>query len=562
MRRLLASVVVAVLGGSVLVAPISTASASPLTQPVVDAAVQVTADSGLARGHATPALAVDPRDPQTLVEADSEAYASHCGVHVSRDGGLTWSQASQPSTPPDWQGCGFAVTGVMASLAFTPNGTLYYTFSAFQPSTYQQRIYFASSADLGVSWTTTALPRIGPDPSKQQYGADAMPSLLVDRSDPNRVYVAWWSNNGTWNMPTAITGLTSSAWCRLVAAPIIARPWLAVSTDGGRTFSPAVDMAPGVDKCTTEPYLAQAKDGSLLAFFGQSPRTTTPGHASPANLFMSASHDRGKTFTVSTVNVQAARTDPGAATATSDWLSGPSPKVDPRNGDIYVTWESLGGSVPAILFKRSTDGGRNWDPVVKVNDADPLRAWHFPEEFPTMSVAPNGRVDIVWYDYRNDVGAAGASSNSFQDVYYSYSTDNGRTFSKNIRVNDRVIDRRFGPWQGSIDGPLGIVSSNTSVNVAWDDTRNGNTTTASQDIYFTRIRYSTAAGIYGRAPAGARTNPWLAGLLGAAIAIVGCGVVVLLLAQSGRRRADGTPPARVPAASPPQTEPVPEPSVS
>lgn len=535
MRRPLASACSALLAGSLLLLPLTAATASVFGQPVVDAAVQVTNDSGLARGHATPALAVSPKDHQTIVEADSEAYASRCGVRVSRDGGLTWAPATQPPTPPDWPGCGFAVTGSMASLAFAPDGTLFYAFSAFQPTSYQQRIYLASSTDLGVSWATTALPRIGPDPSKQLFGADAMPSLVVDRTDPNRIYVAWWSNNGTWNFPSTITGATSSSWCRLVDKPFIARPWVAVSSDGGKTFGNPVDMARGVDRCTTEPYLTQAADGSLLAFFGQSTRTATPGQAPPAHLFMSVSHDHGSSFTVSTVNIQAARTDSGAATATSDWLSGPSPKVDLSTGDIYVTWESLGGSLPAILFKRSTDNGRTWGPVVKINDADPPRAWHFPQEFPTMGVSANGRIDIVWYDYRNDLGAAGTSSDSFQDVYYAYSTDHGATFSKNVRVNDRVIDRRFGPWVGSIDGPLGIVSSNTSVNVAWDDTRNGNSTTASQDIYFTRIRYTSAAGVFGT-KTNSRTSPVVAGLLGAAIALVVGGVIILIVARSGPRK--------------------------
>src|SRR5437763_4674612 len=105
LRLVLSSAVVA---GLVLSSP---ASAATLKQPDVDAAVQVTTDVGAARGHATPAMAQDPTDPLTLVIADTDAYASRCGVSVSRDGGLSWSAATQPQTPPDWPGCGFAVTG-------------------------------------------------------------------------------------------------------------------------------------------------------------------------------------------------------------------------------------------------------------------------------------------------------------------------------------------------------------------------------------------------------------------------------------------------------------------
>jgi hypothetical protein len=532
----------------------SAAGASSLSHPVADGAVQVTTDPGAARGHATPALAVDPKDPQTMVVAEGDAYSSRCMVHVSRDGGLTWTDGTQPVTPPDWAGCGFAVTGALADLAFTPDGsTLYYAWSAYQQTTFQQRIYLARSTDLGLTWDVTALPRIGPDPAKREFGADAMPSLVVDRDDPSRIYVAWWSNNGTWNLPSTLSGADSSVWCRLVDNANIARPYVAVSTDAGKTFSNPVDMAPGVDRCTTEPYLAQAKDGSLLAFFGQATRTLTAGQAPPAHLFMSRSADHGKTFTVSTVHTQETRTDPGVSTATSDWLSAPSPAVDLKNGNIYVAWESLGGAVPSIEFRRSTDNGRTWGSVVKVNDVDGKRSYHFPEAFPVVGVAPNGRIDVVWYDYRNDAGyQTGDKSDAFQDVYYSSSSDGGKTFAKNIPVNDRTIDRRFGPHLTSIDGPLGLASTDTAANVAWDDTRNGNSVTAAQDIYFTRVRWATAGDVYGGAAKSSGTSPWVAGVFGGAIAVAVAGVVIVLIALAYRRR---TPRSTTRTTTPPAKEP-------
>ena len=52
-----------------------------------------------------------------------------------------------------------------------------------------------------------------------------------------------------------------------------------------------------------------------------------------------------------------------------------------------------------VMFARSTDGGLTFSPPHRVND-DPVNAnkWHF---FGTLSVAPNGRIDVVWYDTRN-----------------------------------------------------------------------------------------------------------------------------------------------------------------
>jgi len=531
------------------------APAGPFAQPEVGGAVQVTADVGAARGHATPALAVSPVDPQTMVVAEGDAYSSRCMVHVTRNGGLSWAPATQPQTPPDWPGCGFAVTGPLADLAFAPDGTLYYAFSAFQPTTYQQRIYLARSNDLGVHWDTTALPRIGPNPSRREMGADSMPSIVVDRANPGRVYVSWWSGNGTWNFPESVTGSSTSVWCRLVDNKILARPWVSVSQDGGRTFDNPVDMAPGVDLCTTEPYLAQAKDGALLAFFGQATRSADPGKAPPANLFFSRSTDQGRTFTVKPIHAQSGPTDGKAATSTSDWLSGVSPAVDVKTGNMYVTWEELGDGVPRILSKRSIDNGATWSQPVKVNDGDPKRDWDFSEQFPTMGVAPNGRIDVVWYDYRNDpTYKAGDTRNGFQDVYYASSSDGGLTFSKNVKLNDRGIDRRFGPRSvGSIDGPLGVVSTDTSVAVAWDDTRNGNETNGAEDIYFARARYAPAAEVFG-GRIGSTTSPLAAGFLGAAAALAVGGLVLVTVTQGTGKERETAPPVSS-GVAPPAKEP-------
>ncbi len=535
--------------GLVALVPWAPAGAGPLKSPQIDGAVQVTADAGSGRGHAIPVMAVSPSDPATIVLAEGDAYSSRCMVHVSRNGGLSWANATQPATPPDWPGCGFAVTGPMADLAFAPDGTLYYAWSAFQPSTYQQRIYLARSSDLGATWDTTALPRIGPRPTPREFGADTMPSIVIDRDDPNLVYVSWWSNNGVWNMPESITGTSASIWCRLVENRPLARPWLSVSRDGGATFADPVDMAPGITGCTTEPYLVQGADGAVQAFFGESTRSAQEGQAPAAHLYSSASHDHGRTFTVTTVATQSGPADGRASTSTSDWLSGPSPGVDRRSGDLYVTWESMGVGVPQILFSRSTDQGRTWSPAVKVNDVDPKRDWDFSDQMPTLGVAPNGRVDIVWYDYRNDATYKdGDTRNGFQDVFYASSTDGGRTWAKNRPVSDRAIDRRFGPRRtGGIYGPLGLVSLDKVAYVAWDDTRNGTEQNANQDIYFTRARYAPASEAFGGGKDGG-LSPWLAGLLGAAIAVAAGGIVVTIAAQDLRRRLPGDISGAAPAA--------------
>jgi len=63
---------------------------------------------------------------------------------------------------------------------------------------------------------------------------------------------------------------------------------------------------------------------------------------------------------------------------------------------------------------------------------------------PGIAIAPGGRVDIAWYDGRHSPSPADDIGSGLQDVYYSSSGDQGRTFTPNLRISDRSIDRKSG----------------------------------------------------------------------------------------------------------------------
>ncbi len=110
---------------------------------------------------------------------------------------------------------------------------------------------------------------------------------------------------------------------------------------------------------------------------------------------------------------------------------------------------------------------------------------------PNIDVTPDGRVDAVWWDFRDDKGAIAT------DVYYTFSTDNGDTWSKNTRLTDRSVNRRIGVWTGAdIRQPPGVASLKEFAIVGWDDTRFGDTTTHTQDI-FTRVAQFEALAVVG-----------------------------------------------------------------
>src|SRR5438552_13828145 len=110
MRR--AAAVVGLMGVLVVAAP---ARAKPPGQ--VDAAVQVTGSANPFRAYASPVLAVDPNDSNVIVVASGEARSSQCGLNVSTDAGLSWTEASSP-LPKEVAACVRNTNGPIADLAF------------------------------------------------------------------------------------------------------------------------------------------------------------------------------------------------------------------------------------------------------------------------------------------------------------------------------------------------------------------------------------------------------------------------------------------------------------
>ncbi|MGH9280538.1 MAG: sialidase family protein [Acidimicrobiales bacterium] len=523
-----------------------TASAAKIAEPTqVDGAVQVTKDTNVSRAHTVPVIAVDPRNERVLALAEADAYSSQCAVHVSTNAGLSWTQAARPALPSEYPNCSFVYFGPVVDLAFGADGTLFYALSGYNPTTKKGRVFLARSADLGATWETTALPWIAPNLDKGETGIDASPSIAVDPSDPKRVVVGWGSNWATYTLTPEVMGGKLYYW------DVIERVYASVSNDGGRTFGEAVNVGEGL-RLTPEaegvkppPQVLIGNRGEIHALFGEysraGSRDNREGKAPPAHVYLATSVDGGRTY-----DKRAIFTGP-TPTATSDWTWVPRGGIDRHTDTFYVAWENMSSADDPVEIStmHSSDGGKTWSEPLKANDVPPKRKWNYPEAYPAIAVADSGRVDLAWYDGRNDPAYVdGARSNKFQDVYYTFSTDGGQSWAPNVRINDRIIDRNFGPSsQGGIRGPVGLAALDSAAYLAWDDSRNGRPENATQDIYFTRARAESGAGLL-TAPAETSAVAWA--LLGAAItlAVGGLALVIVLTATRSRR---ATEPARQPA---------------
>jgi len=153
------------------------------------------------------------------------------------------------------------------------------------------------------------------------------------------------------------------------------------------------------------------------------------------------------------------------------------------NNYIYMlaSVQPSGRSTTDVMFVRSTDGGLTFSAPHKVND-DPVNPnkWHW---FGTFSVAPNGRLDAVWYDTRN------AANNTDSQLFYSYSTDAGVTWAPNVAVSNSFIPSQGYPNQSKIGDYITIVSDATGGNVAYSATFNFNPNHGQheEDIYYVRV---------------------------------------------------------------------------
>ena len=130
-----------------------------------------------------------------------------------------------------------------------------------------------------------------------------------------------------------------------------------------------------------------------------------------------------------------------------------------------------------VMFVRSTNGGITFSAPRRIND-DPANhsKWHW---FGALSVAPSGRIDVVWYDTRN------APDNITSQLFYSYSIDGGNTWSPNVAVSNPFNPFIGYPNQFKLGDYITVVSDDENANVAYAATFNGE-----EDIYYVRIRPS------------------------------------------------------------------------
>ncbi len=134
-----------------------------------------------------------------------------------------------------------------------------------------------------------------------------------------------------------------------------------------------------------------------------------------------------------------ARVNPKAGEATA-WRGDPPTVAVAADGTVYVGWTAriaATGHANDLYLSASRDGGKTFVQPVKVND-DGKKVTH---GMHSLATSADNRVYVVWLDERNVIMPAADGKGmkmehmeANREVFFSSSSDGGRTFSPNQRL--------------------------------------------------------------------------------------------------------------------------------
>jgi hypothetical protein len=446
-----------------------------------------------------PAIAQNPHNRMQLIagsndEIDEPACKSTgcpfvgnvglSGVYVSNNGGTSWTQFSAPAggdNTASFNGTnihtlpGFGklardlgIPGLASdgdpAIAFSRDGIAYYGSLAGVRgiATNSELLTVSRSNDGGQHWSG--------------------PVLATDRTNPADFNdkIAIWVDAGA---SSPFAGTVYVSWTLFRGGPGRAEPiMVSRSTDGGKTFSSAMQVTPAHNNNSIGgrqgSAIRTAPNGDVYVFFESG--AVVNGTKVNAQMFVKST-DGGASFSkeaVASSVVDIPSPLPGSSFRNDSFASidiGPT-------GKIYVAWADFRSGRGQVRMTTSSDGGDSWTPSGVVLDVADRSAF-----FPGVAVSPDGtKVSVATQAL--DAMPAGTPPGAgvvFYDSYFAESVSGGK-FSAPLKISTHSSDPNPSSTNSLLAQFLGdyntLISDNQHAWFIWTDGRAG-TSCAAVDAY-------------------------------------------------------------------------------
>jgi hypothetical protein len=404
----------------------------------------------------SPTLVRNPASDRNLVvtnRIDTPEFG--CALHVSFDGGAEWTRTRLPLPEGEEPKC------FGPDAAFAPDGTLYVSFVTLKGR--------GNTPNAGWIVRSTDGGRTFSEPMRALGRLAFQVRLVVDPNDSRRVYLTWLQGSDLGFLSFAGPG-----------NPIQS----ARSDDGGATWGPPTRVSSPARARSIAPTPTVGPDGELYVLYldlredqldyeGAHRGEGGPPYPGLFSLVLARSPDKGRTWEESVVDDGIVPIDRFVV------FFPPFPSIAvARDGRIYAAFHDARRGDADVWLWSLAAGSDDWEAGTRVNDT-PERdgTWQY---LPQLAVAPNGRLDVTYYDRRSD------PDNVMNHVSLQSSFDEGDSFISSLRLSSQPFSSRIGfgstndlPTLGS---RLALVSTDDRALAVWTDTRAGTVVSNKQDL--------------------------------------------------------------------------------